>query len=154
MLCPAFGIPDENFDIYFTQSDSVNLLKRLVKNAHKHSTKVVLSIGGWTGSQHFSDAVSSSSNRETFASNIATIVTKYNLDGIDLDWEYPGSAGATNDYASADSANLALLLKQIRKKLGSKKLITMAVSVQPFTGPNGYPLSVSSINPSLCSFMH
>lgn len=138
----AFGIPDSDFSIYFTQDDSVSILQKLVKNAHKHSTKVVLSVGGWTGSAHFSDAVKTASNRETFATNLAALVTKYDLDGIDLDWEYPGTAGATDDYAAADSANLTRLLKLLRSKLGSKKLITMAVSVQPFIGSDGSPLSV------------
>lgn len=118
-------------------------MQRVVKNAHMHGTKVVLSIGGWTGSQHFSKASATPDSRETFATNLANLVSKYNLDGIDLDWEYPGGPGATNDYDSADSQNLAALLANIRNKVGSKKLITMAVSVNPFLGPDGSPLSVS-----------
>lgn len=72
---------------------------------------------------------------------MVTMMKTYNLDGLDIDWEYPGSAGASNNYASADSANLALFLQLLRSKVGSKKLITMATGVQPFAGPNGQPLS-------------
>ena len=28
-------------------------------------------------------------NRATFTSNVVAFVEKYNLDGVDFDWEYP-----------------------------------------------------------------
>ena len=68
------------------------------------------------------------------------MVKTYNLDGIDLDWEYPGAAGDSSNFAPADSTNLATFLELLRSKLGSSKLITMAVGEQPFAGSNGSPL--------------
>ncbi|KAJ1931279.1 hypothetical protein FBU59_006768, partial [Linderina macrospora] len=74
-------------------------------------------------------------------------VSKYNLDGIDIDWEYPGRIGNTcNVFDPAnDAPNYLKLLQALRSRLDSsfgshKKLITLAVRVQPFDGPNG-PLS-------------
>jgi GH18 family chitinase len=34
-----------------------------------------------------------SANRQTFKNNIIAILNEHNLDGIDLDWEYPGVSG-------------------------------------------------------------
>lgn len=59
--------------------------------------KRILSIGGWAFSTDpstysiFRDGVNSD-NRATLVSNIVAFVKKYNLDGIDIDWEYPGKS--------------------------------------------------------------
>ena len=51
---------------------------------------------GWTMSTDpatyaiFRNAVSSAANRQTFASNLVAFVNQYKLDGVDIDWEYPG----------------------------------------------------------------
>ena len=49
--------------------------------------KVILSIGGW-GADGFSQACSSKENRKIFVDSISEFVKKYQIDGIDLDWEY------------------------------------------------------------------
>ena len=52
---------------------------------------VLLSIGGWThGTGGFGPAAR---NPSTFARNAANFIQRYNFDGIDLDWEYPGYLG-------------------------------------------------------------
>jgi len=70
------------------------------------------------------------------------MVSQYNLDGIDLDWEYPGGPGNPgNIYNDNDSANLLLLLQQIRSLIGPNKLITMATTQSTFKGPGGVPMT-------------
>ncbi|KAI9607892.1 hypothetical protein H4Q26_005342 [Puccinia striiformis f. sp. tritici PST-130] len=88
----AFGIPNDNYGVDFTQSDSLDTLDKLVSFAHGNGTRVVLSVGGWGGSKFFSVAVKSESARETFVNNLYQLVLTHNLDGIDIDWEYPGQA--------------------------------------------------------------
>jgi GH18 family chitinase len=62
---------------------------------------IELSFAGWTMSTDpatytiFRNAVSSAANRQTFASNLVTFVKKYGLDGVDIDWEYPGEQVAS-----------------------------------------------------------
>lgn len=85
----AFAVPDENFDLVFTQGNSEDLLHRLVAAGHAQGRSVKLSVGGWTGSGHFSRAVGSVSGRSKLCRSIISAYEKFNLDGIDLDWEYP-----------------------------------------------------------------
>jgi hypothetical protein len=66
-------------------------------NAFKELTNVhrVLSFGGWSFSTDlatyniFRDGVTSA-NRLTMATNIANFIKDNDLDGVDIDWEYPG----------------------------------------------------------------
>lgn len=57
--------------------------------------KRILSIGGWAFSTDpstysiFRDGTKPA-NRETMAKNIADFITSYGLDGVNIDWEYPG----------------------------------------------------------------
>jgi chitinase len=58
--------------------------------------KILVSVGGWTWSGAFSDAALTKESRRTFVESAVAFVAKYNLDGFDIDWEYPGlSAMAT-----------------------------------------------------------
>ena len=57
--------------------------------------KIVLSVGGWDYSTYFSDAASTASRRETFAQSCLDLILAHDLDGVDLDWEYPVSGGVS-----------------------------------------------------------
>lgn len=103
-------------------------------------------IGGWTGSRTFSSLVGSSANRTAFAQNVASFVKRYDFDGVDLDWEYPNSAGVgCNAFAADDAANFLTFLKLLRKELGSKYRLSAAVSNQGLIGSDGKKLKVRLI---------
>jgi chitinase len=55
--------------------------------------KIIISVGGWEGSGGFSDMALNKTNRTKFIESVISFLGKYNLDGIDLDWEYPGLPG-------------------------------------------------------------
>ncbi|GJE87344.1 glycoside hydrolase family 18 protein [Phanerochaete sordida] len=138
----AFATPNSSSGISWDDG-STAILKRLVaaaKNSGK-GTKIVLSIGGWGGSYWFSQAMSSAANRTTFVNAAVSAVNTYGLDGIDIDWEYPNSAGAGNPHSSSDAANLLSFFTSLRKALGTAKLITAAVTHEPWLGANGSPLT-------------
>lgn len=142
VLSAAFAIPAADMTLYWTQWNSADLLKRTVKAGHAGGSKVCITIGGWTGSQYFSDAVKTSQNRETFANNIAAMVREYGADGVDIDWEYPGQNGAPgNVIAAADSANLLTFLALLRGKFGNDKIISLATPTNVWLGPEGQPLA-------------
>ncbi|ORY91527.1 glycoside hydrolase superfamily, partial [Leucosporidium creatinivorum] len=97
---------------------------------------------GWTGSVYFSDLVASSTKRARFAKQLAAFQDKYGFDGIDLDWEYPnGEAVGCNTVRANDAAHLLSFLKVLRSTIGSKKLITAAVSSAGFIGIDGEALT-------------
>jgi chitinase len=108
----------------------------LVSKAHASSVKVLVSIGGWTLSEYFSAIAGSETKRRRFAKSCNDLVRIYSIDGIDIDWEYPGYAG--NKGTPADKQNFTLLLQTIRdsldfleKKEGRHLLLTAAFGVAP-----------------------
>jgi chitinase len=76
--------------------------------------RILVSVGGWTWSGAFSDAALTKESRETFIQSAAAFVTKYNLDGLDIDWEYPGLIGNGNVFRPEDKQNYTALLKELR----------------------------------------
>jgi len=79
--------------------------------------KILVSVGGWTWSGNFSDAALTEDSRSRFAVSAAGFVERYNLDGIDIDWEYPNQTGAGNIYRAEDRENFTLLLRAVRERL-------------------------------------
>ncbi len=79
--------------------------------------KVLVSIGGWSWSGGFSDAALTEDSRTRFAKSCAKFVKDFNLDGIDLDWEYPNQTGAGNIHRPEDIKNFTLMLKAVREEL-------------------------------------
>ncbi|MDA0194996.1 MAG: glycoside hydrolase family 18 protein [Bacteroidetes bacterium] len=96
--------------------------------------KILISIGGWGWSDYFSDAVLTPSSRLMFAQSNIQIVEDHNLDGVDIDWEYPGQRGQDNVFRPEDKENYTLMFKVIREELdklsertGKTYLLTTAV---------------------------
>lgn len=79
----AFSIVTPDFRPVF---ETGYLLNRVVAAAHAKNVKVLMSIGGWTGSQHFSPLAATEHGRRTFIDGAIKMVKDYNLDGIDIDW--------------------------------------------------------------------
>jgi len=102
-----------------------------------------VSIGGWTGSQYYSTNVGSAANRTAFVKTVLNLVSTYNLDGIDFDWEYPNKAGiGCNAISANDSANFLSFLQELRSQPAGKNLIlSAATSITPFAGPDGTPMT-------------
>ncbi len=106
------------------QNDNAKF-KELVelRNQHPH-LKLLISVGGWSWSDHFSDAALTEGSRKVFASSAVSFLVRHRLDGIDLDWEYPGQPGEGNIFRSEDKQNFTLLLKAVREELDSLSRLT------------------------------
>ncbi|MFE3515107.1 glycoside hydrolase family 18 protein [Streptomyces sp. NPDC059166] len=106
---------------------------RELKAAHP-GLKVMISLGGWSWSTHFSDAARTAESRKALVSSCIDLYIKGNLpvdgarggdgaaaglfDGIDLDWEWPGSAGDTDTvYRPEDKRNFTALVHEFRTQL-------------------------------------
>ncbi|KAJ7180229.1 glycoside hydrolase [Mycena crocata] len=139
----AFALPTRDFNLTWDDPDvAPGLLAQLVTAAHAKQKKVKLSLGGWTGSQHFSSAVRTDQNRRQFCKNIIAVYHTFNLDGIDIDWEYPGHQGeGRNEVDINDTANFLLFLRLLRSMLPPAAVITAATLTTPFYGPDGQPRS-------------
>lgn len=116
-------------------TDSTNFRKLNLLKKKNPDLKIVISIGGWAWSENFSDAVLTESSRLKFARSSVDIVRQYDLDGVDIDWEYPGMRGEEgNIYRPEDKQNFTLMFKALREELnllekekGRKYLLTTAV---------------------------
>jgi len=116
-------------------TDTLNLQRLNQLKTKNPSLKILISIGGWAWSENFSDAALTDTARKAFAESAVKIIEKYELDGVDVDWEYPAIAGEEgNVYRPEDKQNFTLMLKALRLELdtleknsGKKKLLTIAV---------------------------
>lgn len=78
---------------------------------------VLVSVGGWSWSDHFSDMALTNASRAAFVQSVASYIEDHELDGLDVDWEYPGQPGSSNHYRPEDKHNFTLLLEELRKSL-------------------------------------
>lgn len=106
-------------EMKFRNPEAGEKLKLLVEQKKKHpNLKVMVACGGW-GADGFSDMASTAKNRMKFAKSAANFITKYQLDGLDIDWEYPGIPAAGIKHRKEDKENFTLLMKTLRQQLDS-----------------------------------
>lgn len=87
--------------------------------------RFVLSVGGW-GAGGFSLMSRTENGRRIFAKSCAEYVFANDLDGIDIDWEYPCNDSANIDADPSDRENFTYLLSELRTALGSNKSVSIA----------------------------
>jgi chitinase len=104
------------------------ILKKLVALKSKNpQLKVQLAFGGWGGCKTCSQVFSSEKGRTEFAQSVKTVLAKYNLDGIDIDWEYPAVQGPIGHrFSPADKENFTQMIATLRATLGYQKVISFA----------------------------
>ena len=108
-----------------------------VRRSHPH-LKVLVSVGGWTWSKGFSDAVLTPERRQRFVQSAVAFVRQHDLDGFDMDWEYPGLPGDDNPHRPQDTTNFTAVMGELRRALdtdaatrGRKSLLTFAAGAFP-----------------------
>ena len=85
------------------------------------SLTVLVSVGGWLWSGNFSDAVLTKQSRSMFIDSVVAFIEKYNLDGLDIDWEYPDQVGAGNHFRAEDKQNYTEMLKELRQRFNQEQ---------------------------------
>lgn len=133
------NVKDNRAFLQNLKNDTANFNRLNTLKLRNPDLKILISIGGWSWSENFSDAVLTDSLRKGFAQSAVDIIRKYKLDGVDIDWEYPGMPGEQgNVYRPEDKQNFTLMFEAIRKELnvleketGKKKLLTTATGGFP-----------------------
>jgi chitinase len=97
------------------------VMTRLVERSHGHAVKVGLAVGGWNdgNTSGFEAMAANPAHRAAFVANLMALVGRYDLDGIDMDWEYPNASS---------SADFLALMRDLSAELRPQgKLLTLAV---------------------------
>ena len=146
-LCFGYVTVDYKIDV-----SSILPVINQVLAVREKGVRVVLSIQGYSSAgTNFSRAASTEEGRITLANAMLGVVEKFHLDGIDIDWEYPGFNTGTS--VAVDKANYTLLCKQISetfKKANPDYLITAAIP----GGSNGpYRFDLGNVSKYL-DFIH
>ena len=116
----AFARIDGNGRVAFENPDSASALKSLLALKKQNpQLKVIVSVGGWEA-EGFSDAALTDASRNAFARSAIELLRAQKVDGIDLDWEYPGQGVAGIIYRAEDKQNFTLLLKTLREQLDAE----------------------------------
>jgi chitinase len=103
---------------------------RLLKQ-HYPNLRVLISLGGFSLSSHFSQAVATEASRQALVASCIDLFIKGNLpgspgafagafDGFDIDWEWPTLqpfGGSSTSFSAADRHNFTLLLAEFRSQL-------------------------------------
>jgi len=85
--------------------------------------------------------VATAHNRTLFVQTLINFAKKYNLDGLDFDWEYPFSSGiGCNTNTPHDTANFLAFIRELRADpFGSTLVLSAATAITPFADVNGNP---------------
>ncbi|MEV4537872.1 glycosyl hydrolase family 18 protein [Asanoa sp. NPDC049518] len=116
----AFVLPNGNGSL--TAVDNPSKLQQIVSLGHAANTKVLIAIGGWNDGNDsgFEQMAANAGTRTTFVNNVVNLVNQYNLDGVDIDWEYPDAGTSGNNFTA--------LMSQLSTAMHSRgKLLTAAV---------------------------
>ncbi|MCS4433520.1 glycoside hydrolase family 18 protein [Aquiflexum gelatinilyticum] len=104
-------------------------LEALVRQKERNpGLKVMVACGGW-GADGFSDMALTAESRTKFIQSTRDLIEKFQVDGIDMDWEYPGISGAGTKARPEDTRNFTQLMKGLREMLDTfdePKVLTFA----------------------------
>jgi len=90
-----------------------------LRNSNPRLT-VLVSVGGWLWSTNFSDMALTAESRRTFEESVMEFLAHYDLDGLDIDWEYPGLPGAGHPFHAEDKLNFTALLEELRSRFDAE----------------------------------
>lgn len=85
--------------------------------------------------------MSDDEKRHIFVANIVKTVEQFHLDGVDIDWEYPGHDGAAGNVVDGqDTSNFLSFLQLLRSMLPPSIVITAATQTSPFMDSSSQPM--------------
>lgn len=122
----CFGRLEGNRLTVRTARDTAIIKKMVALKSKNPDLKVLLSLGGWGGCRTCSDVFATKEGRKEFTRSIKEYYDYFKVDGLDLDWEYPGIAGFQgHKFAPEDKKNFTKFVNELRK-LGYDKELSFA----------------------------
>ena len=106
-----------------TQLDNSQKLQDIVLKAHANNVLVGISVGGWDDLRNddFETMAAAAGSRQDFIKNVIALMDQYQLDGVDIDWEYPATI--------QDQSNFAILMTELSTAIHAKgKFLSAAVA--------------------------
>jgi chitinase len=98
----------------------------VMQRAKANNVKVGISVSG--ASANFATLASSATARTKFVTNVVAFAKNNNLDGVDVDWEYPSTTTGSAD-------NFTLLMKELSEGLHKvNKFLSAAVTPAVYAG--------------------
>ncbi len=126
-LIYGFGHVDSGNFVVNRYKDSATLRAFTTLKKQNPGLKTMIALGGWGGCRPCSQTFSDSLLTRKFAASVGNFLNQFELDGIDLDWEYPVIPGPPGHaYQPSDREHFTRLVRELRGVLGDKKLITFA----------------------------
>jgi chitinase len=135
----AFVLPNANGTLQGVPDPGK--LQSLVSLGHQNNVKVGLALGGWNDGNDsaFEALAGNAGSRTTFVNAVLGLVGQYNLDGIDIDWEYPDPGTSGNNYTA--------LMQQLSTALHNEgKLLTAAVVSEGGTANGVQPAVFAAVD--------
>lgn len=121
-LIYSFAVFNDNLDgaiILYPEK-----LKALAKLKEKNpDLKVILGLNAYDR-PGFSEMTGDKKKRKAYVKSVKEIIKTYNLDGVDIDWEFPTIEGGGHTASPDDDQNYVTLVKDLRKALGKKAWIS------------------------------
>ncbi len=132
--------------------DGANLRALVALKQANPKLRVLLSVGGWNWSNQFSNLAAEPAARAAFVASTLALLRRFELDGVDIDWEYPGAVGVACTVGqvcerAADKQNYVTLARELRAAFdaagradGKRYLITIAAGANASfvaDGPQG-----------------
>lgn len=110
----SFYKTNPNGDLFNADPTDQENFEKMVKLCKKHGVNLIVSIGGADQSEGFAELSKTAAKRKYFIDNMIKMVKEFDVDGFDIDWEYPVTPlnpGTTRD----DKEGHRLLFKEMRE---------------------------------------
>ena len=116
----AFALPQPDGTLNFEEIDKLNVNE--LREIGGDSLRIGIAVGGWGTCEEFISATETEEKRSIFVKSCILLISKYNLNYLEIDWEYPSNPTQTN--------NLKLILEQLRGQTS----VQLSICVPCFRG--------------------